>query len=217
MSDANTLTRSTDRMKLAISSAKEAHYVPGRRHFFRYRDLAVTEATGGKMRAQVTSAKSAMDRATGWHYHTCDMQFVYILKGWVDLEFAEDRKQRFGVGDSVNDSRRAAACRRSRPQTISSSLKCLWPPRWAPSLAIRPDDPTSFIAAWVLPAQSAPRSRIPEPLRPVPTPEHTRSIIDPNPSRRLTTARAAHACAPARRALGIRTHACPSRRGLQRP
>jgi quercetin dioxygenase-like cupin family protein len=53
------------------------------------------------MRAQVTSAKSAMDRATGWHYHTCDMQFVYILKGWVDLEFAGGRKERFGVGDSV--------------------------------------------------------------------------------------------------------------------
>jgi mannose-6-phosphate isomerase-like protein (cupin superfamily) len=101
MSDASTLIQPTEGMKLAISSAKDAHYVPGRRHFFRYRDLGVTEATGGKMRAQVTSAKSAMDRATGWHYHTCDMQFVYILKGWVDLEFAGGRKERFGVGDSV--------------------------------------------------------------------------------------------------------------------
>jgi hypothetical protein len=85
-------------MKLAISSAEDAHYVPGRRHFFRYRDLGVTEATGGKMRAQVTSGKSAMDRATGWHYHTCDMQFVYILKGWVALEFAGGRKAQFGAG-----------------------------------------------------------------------------------------------------------------------
>jgi hypothetical protein len=76
MSDASTLTRSAEGMKLAISSAEDARYVPGRRHFFRYRDLGVTEATGGKMRAQVTSAKSAMNRATGWHYHTCDMQFV---------------------------------------------------------------------------------------------------------------------------------------------
>ena len=73
----------------------------GRRHFFQYRDLGVTEATGGKMRAQVTSAKSAMDRETGWHYHTCDMQFVYVLKGWVDLEFAAGKKMRFGAGDSV--------------------------------------------------------------------------------------------------------------------
>jgi quercetin dioxygenase-like cupin family protein len=86
-------------MKLAISSAKDAHYVPGRCRFFRYRDLGVTEATGGKMRAPVTTAKSAMDRAIGWHY--CNMQFVYILKGWVDLEFAGGRKERFGVGDSV--------------------------------------------------------------------------------------------------------------------
>ena len=101
MSEATTLKGSTQDMKLAISTAKDASYVPGRRHFFQYRDLGVTEATGGKMRAQVTSAKSAMDRETGWHYHTCDMQFVYVLKGWVDLEFPDGRKARFGAGDSA--------------------------------------------------------------------------------------------------------------------
>lgn len=101
MSESTTLKPSAQTMKLAISSAKGAQYVPGRRHFFRYRDLGVTAATGGKMRAQVTSAKSAMDRETGWHYHTCDMQFVYVLKGWVDLEFPGGEKARFGAGDSV--------------------------------------------------------------------------------------------------------------------
>ena len=101
MSEATTLKRPTEKMKLAISTAKEARFVPGRRHFFQYRDLGVTEATQGKMRAQVTSAKSAMDRETGWHYHTCDMQFVYVLRGWVDLEFAGGKKARFSAGDSV--------------------------------------------------------------------------------------------------------------------
>ena len=101
MSEATTLKRPAQDMKLAISTAKDAQFVPGRRHFFKYRDLGVTEATGGKMRAQVTSAKSAMDRETGWHFHTCDMQFVYVLKGWVDLEFAGGHKARFGAGDSV--------------------------------------------------------------------------------------------------------------------
>jgi mannose-6-phosphate isomerase-like protein (cupin superfamily) len=101
MGESTTLERPTQGMKLAISTAKDAHYVPGRRHFFQYRDLGVTEATGGKMRAQVTSAKTAMDRETGWHYHTCDMQFVYVLRGWVDLEFAGGKKARFGAGDSV--------------------------------------------------------------------------------------------------------------------
>src|SRR5215470_471691 len=101
MSEVTTLKRPNQTMTLAISTAKEARYVPGRRHFFQYRDLGVTDATQGKMRAQVTSAKSAMDRETGWHYHTCDMQFVYVLKGWVDLEFAGGQKARFGAGDSV--------------------------------------------------------------------------------------------------------------------
>ena len=52
MNEASTLMRPVDGMKLAISSAKDAHYVPGRRHFFQYRDLGVTEATGGRMRAR---------------------------------------------------------------------------------------------------------------------------------------------------------------------
>ena len=99
MSEAQTLQRPT--MKLALASTKEPRFVPGRRDFFRYRDLGVTEATGGKMRAQVTTAITAMTRETGWHYHTCDMQFVYALKGWVDLEFPGGRKVRLEAGDSV--------------------------------------------------------------------------------------------------------------------
>ena len=103
MSDVTALQRpsESEAMELALSFAKEARFVPGRRHFFQYRDLGVTAATAGRMRAQVTSAKSAMDRETGWHFHTCEMQFVYVLKGWVDLEFAGGKKARFGAGDSV--------------------------------------------------------------------------------------------------------------------
>ena len=74
-------------MKLAISSGTDAKYVDGRRAFFKYRDLGVTDGTGGKMRAQLTSSKGGASEPTGWHYHECDMQFVYLLDGWVDLEF----------------------------------------------------------------------------------------------------------------------------------
>jgi len=88
-------------MKLAIAPKKDARYVDGRRAFFKYRELGVTEATQGRMRAQVTSAKSAMDRETGWHYHTCEMQFVYITRGWIDLEFDRGNVRRLGPGDSV--------------------------------------------------------------------------------------------------------------------
>lgn len=87
--------------KLAYARAGEAAYVPGRRDFFRYRELGVTEATGGRMRAQVTSATRGLGRPTGWHYHVCDHQFVFMLKGWVDLEFEDGTKVRLEPGDSL--------------------------------------------------------------------------------------------------------------------
>ncbi len=88
-------------MKLAFSSVADAKFVDGRRAFFKYRDLGVTDATGGRMRAQVTSADKGLSEPTGWHYHVCEMQFVDMLEGWVDLEFEDGRKVRCEAGDSV--------------------------------------------------------------------------------------------------------------------
>ena len=88
-------------MTIAIAPKNEACYVPGRREFFKYRELGVTEATGGRMRAQVTSAEKGLSEATGWHYHVCDMQFVYVLSGWVDLDFEDGRSVRLQAGDSL--------------------------------------------------------------------------------------------------------------------
>ena len=88
-------------MKLAISTSADAEYIEGRRAFFKYRDLGVTHATGGRMRAQVTSADAGLSEPTGWHYHECEMQFVYMLEGWVDLAFEDGRKVRCVAGDSV--------------------------------------------------------------------------------------------------------------------
>jgi uncharacterized protein YjlB len=97
----DTLAKPKEGLKLAIARKGEARYVPGRRAFFKYRDLGVTDGTAGQMRAQVTTAVSAMERETGWHYHTCEMQFVYMLRGWVDLEFEGTGVVRFEAGDSV--------------------------------------------------------------------------------------------------------------------
>ena len=38
---------------------------------------------------------------TGWHYHACEGQFIYVLKGWVDLEFETGEKKRVNQGDSM--------------------------------------------------------------------------------------------------------------------
>jgi mannose-6-phosphate isomerase-like protein (cupin superfamily) len=88
-------------MKLAVTSAKAPDFVKGRRDFFKYRDLGVTKASNGWMRAQVTSAITGMTEPTGWHYHVCEGQFVYTLKGWVELEFEDGTSCRLQAGDSV--------------------------------------------------------------------------------------------------------------------
>jgi quercetin dioxygenase-like cupin family protein len=87
--------------ELAYANAKTAPLAPGRRSFFEYRDLGVTKATNGWMRAQMTVAKTGMTQPTGWHYHVCDGQFVYIVKGFVDLEFEDGQTLHCTPGDSI--------------------------------------------------------------------------------------------------------------------
>lgn len=87
--------------KVAHARAAEPALVKGRRDFFQYRDLEVADASAGTLRAQVMSSSQGLSRPTGWHYHECAGQFVYILKGWVDLEFEDGRTLRVEQGDSL--------------------------------------------------------------------------------------------------------------------
>src|SRR5437773_12261380 len=87
--------------KLAYATPTTAPLVAGRRSFFKYRDLGVTAASSGKIRAQVTIGAEGMTQPTGWHYHVCEGQFVYMLSGWVDLEFEDGQKLRIQSGESL--------------------------------------------------------------------------------------------------------------------
>ncbi len=78
-----------------LSDAVFAH--TGRRSFFEYRETGLSAATGGKYRAQVMRSTDVME-STGWHYHVCDLQLAYVLKGWVDLEFEGGRVERISAG-----------------------------------------------------------------------------------------------------------------------
>lgn len=86
--------------KLTHATPENAPFVAGRRHFFKYRDLGLTDATGGLTRAQVTCATDVMEE-TGWHYHICDVHFVYALRGWIDLQFEDGRTVRVNKGESL--------------------------------------------------------------------------------------------------------------------
>jgi len=84
-----------------VAKRNAASYVAGRRAFFKYRDLGVTAATGSRLRAQVTSAEAGMSQPTGWHVHKCEAQLVYMLSGWIELEFAGEPLCRLEAGDSI--------------------------------------------------------------------------------------------------------------------
>ena len=87
--------------KVAHGRIAEPVLVKGRREFFTYRDLGVKEGSGGIMRAQVMSSTQGLSRPTGWHYHECDGQFIYILKGWVELQFEDGKTIKVEQGDSL--------------------------------------------------------------------------------------------------------------------
>jgi quercetin dioxygenase-like cupin family protein len=91
----------TSGQKVAHARIAEPVLVKGRRDFFSYRDLGVAEGSAGTMRAQVMKSSKGMSEPTGWHYHECDGQFIYILKGWVDLQFEDGRTLRVEEGDSL--------------------------------------------------------------------------------------------------------------------
>jgi hypothetical protein len=87
---------------LAVSKANKPVLEPGRRETLTNRDLGTVEATAGRMLALVTSATQGLGPASGWHYHVCEHQLIYVLKGWVDLEAEAGTDTRIETGDSQN-------------------------------------------------------------------------------------------------------------------
>lgn len=87
--------------KFVIRSIKDAPLVPGRRDFFLYRDLGLKHGTDGKVSANVTIVTNANSKPTGWHYHTCDVQFSIMLKGWFELQMEDGTTRRVNEGDTI--------------------------------------------------------------------------------------------------------------------
>ncbi|AKX44567.1 hypothetical protein AKN87_05205 [Thiopseudomonas alkaliphila] len=86
--------------KLTYATQESAPLISGRRSFFKYRELGLTEVTEGLARAQVTCATDVMEQ-TGWHYHICDVHFIYALRGWIELQFEDGSTIRLETGESL--------------------------------------------------------------------------------------------------------------------
>ena len=84
-----------------VTHAADAAFDSGLRAFFAYRDLGVRAASGGAFGAHVIRAVPGEGHAPEWHTHDLAFQMVYVLRGWVEFEYADIGKVRLEAGASV--------------------------------------------------------------------------------------------------------------------
>ena len=89
----------TLKMRFALANVNTAPTTTGRRDFFVYRDLGVSKASNGRMSAEAMTFIKGKVPLTGWHYHVCESQLCYVIKGSIDLEFEDGVKRRMSAGD----------------------------------------------------------------------------------------------------------------------
>ncbi len=73
----------------------------GRREFLAWRDLGVSDATGGRLRVTGIRALKEKIGKTGWHYHTCGLQVVYYVGGPIELEFEHIGLATYDTGSCI--------------------------------------------------------------------------------------------------------------------
>ncbi len=94
-------TQNARARRLSVNHLKDSKFVRrGLRSYFEYRDLGIERATRGKVVAHVIRARPGTAPHGEWHRHDCNVQFVYVLKGWVEFEYE-------GVGKAMM---RAGTC-----------------------------------------------------------------------------------------------------------
>jgi mannose-6-phosphate isomerase-like protein (cupin superfamily) len=75
----------------------------GRRDFFEFCDLGIATATNGDFGFKVCRSKGDGEApSSGWHYHPCNLQVLYCLRGWVKLAFANGDVIKLEAGMCMN-------------------------------------------------------------------------------------------------------------------
>lgn len=90
--------------KFTLCERDDAQFrADGLRNFFEYLDLGITDATNGKVVAQIVRAKNAPETGTGWHIHEADFHIVFMLKGWARFMY-EEKETLVSAGCCVHQS-----------------------------------------------------------------------------------------------------------------
>jgi mannose-6-phosphate isomerase-like protein (cupin superfamily) len=87
--------------RTTVRHAEGASFDAGLRAFFAYRDLGISEASGGSYGANVIRAVPGTHARPHWHWHDLTFQMVFILKGWVRFEYEDIGEVLLKPGDCV--------------------------------------------------------------------------------------------------------------------
>jgi hypothetical protein len=84
-----TAIKSKPRQSFHVKHERAEDFDAGLRSYAKYRDLDLAKATAGMVQAHVIKMMPPCDPkvVSKWHYHDVDLQFVYVLKGWIKNEF----------------------------------------------------------------------------------------------------------------------------------
>jgi mannose-6-phosphate isomerase-like protein (cupin superfamily) len=89
-------------METIVSLLKDAEFkTNGLRDYFVYRDLGVTEATGGRFVARVIRAVPGKEINAGWHAHYADFRMLYVISGWVKFHYKDRGTITLQAGDAI--------------------------------------------------------------------------------------------------------------------
>jgi len=77
------------KQRFTASHFREEDFQSGLRRYAAYRDLGISDATGGMVQAHVIRfiPRCRSEEVSKLHYHEVDFQMVYVLKGWIKTEF----------------------------------------------------------------------------------------------------------------------------------
>lgn len=78
-----------NKQKFHLKHLKLKDFDAGLRTYAKYRDLDLSKATRGMVQAHVIRMVPPCDPkvVSKWHYHDVDLQFIYVLNGWIRNEF----------------------------------------------------------------------------------------------------------------------------------
>jgi quercetin dioxygenase-like cupin family protein len=81
--------KDTAQQSFHVKHERAEDFDAGLRGYAKYRDLDLSPATSGMVQAHVIQMVPPCDPkvVSKWHYHDVDLQFVYVLKGWIKNEF----------------------------------------------------------------------------------------------------------------------------------